>query len=615
MKPFLRSVVIRIAAFAAVAMTAAGMATSGVSAEDFSCDNGALVKDGTLCQFFRYYAADDKEQDPRVVQQLGAKSSQSIRSIAIVIAIDHYAMEDSELPPAKIDGDNLEKFLIDGQKFDEVIVLRNEQATKDRIEYFIGDYVNSLYALYQGRTRVLFAYSGHGTRNLNSAGSSLVLSAATSTADLPNLIPLSELNEKLHQASQANYQVLALINACYGAGVFQSADAGGNPFITSSRGAHAMTAGSPDELVWSRPGQTSGSIFFDAIIRGIDSGDADKSNHVLVANEQGESFVVPSYIVRLGSLLQYVTEKVQDLGVNPATKKAYGFPWLGSVMASGAPSEGAFFFLAPQTEKLASAAAFKSPASVLLASATEVKSQLGTSFSFPGGSVNSIPDHPGLKVFNPPENYAVHGIDISQWNKIDWRRLSLKEVGFVYIRATAISGADKAFSANWNEARRRGFVRGAYHYFGVCEDPKKQFERIASVVKTNKGDLPVAVDVDWPPLLNKQKACAAAIGKERVASNLEALLQLLEAHYGRKPVIYGNKDVFNDLLLGRSDNYPIWFGERDKPAPEAKLGGNRSWLIWQYTERKKITGISGLTDGSVFHGTSQEFSDFLAGAG
>lgn len=101
MKPFLRSVVIRIAAFAAVAMTAAGMATSGVSAEDFSCDNGALVKDGTLCQFFRYYAADDKEQDPRVVQQLGAKSSQSIRSIAIVIAIDHYAMEDSELPRPK----------------------------------------------------------------------------------------------------------------------------------------------------------------------------------------------------------------------------------------------------------------------------------------------------------------------------------------------------------------------------------------------------------------------------------------------------------------------------------------------------------------------------------
>ncbi|UIJ83147.1 GH25 family lysozyme [Rhizobium leguminosarum] len=615
MKPILRFAVIRVAAFAGIAMAAMALAITSASAEDFSCENGALVKDGTLCRFFRYYAADDKQQDSRVIQQLGAESGQSVRSIAIIVAIDHYAMEDSDLPPAKVDGDNLEKFLIDGQKFDEVIVLRNEDATKDRIGYFVGDYVNSLYALYQGRTRVLFAYSGHGTRNLNSAGSSLVLSAATSTADLPNLIPLSELNEKLHQASQANFQVLALINACYGAGVFQSADAGGNPFITSSRGAHAMTAGSPDELVWSRPGQTSGSIFFDAIIRGIDSGDADKSNHVLVANEQGESFVVPSYIVRLGSLLQYVTEKVQDLGTNPATKKAYGFPWLGSVMASGAPSEGAFFFLAPQTEKLASAAGAKSPASVLLASATEVKTQLGTSFSFPSGSVNSVPDRPGLKVFNPPESYAIHGIDISQWNKVDWRRLSPKEVGFAYIRATGISGTDRSFLGNWNEARRRGFVRGAYHYFGVCEDPKKQFERIASVVKTSKGDLPVAVDVDWPPLLDKQKTCAAAIGKERVASNVETLLRLLEEHYGRKPVLYGNKDVFNDLLSGRSDTYPIWFGERDKPAPEAKLGGNRSWSLWQYTERKKITGISGPTDGSVFHGTPQEFSDFLAGPG
>lgn len=613
MKPILRSVATKIAAFAGIAMATMFVASAQVSAEDFSCDNGALVKERTLCKFFRYYAADDKEQDPRVLQQLGAESGQSIRSIAIVVAIDHYSMEDSDLPPAKIDGDNLEKFLIDGQKFDEVIVLRNEDATKDRIEYFVGDYVNSLYALYQGRTRVLFAYSGHGTRNLNSAGSSLVLSAASSTADLPNLIPLSELNEKLHQASQENFQVLALINACYGAGVFQSADAGGNPFITSSRGAHAMTAGSPDELVWSRPGQNSGSIFFDAIIRGINSGDADKSNHVLLANERGETFVVPSYIVRLGSLLQYVTEKVQDLGINPATKKAYGFPWLGSVMASGAPSEGAFFFLAPQTEEIASVAASKSPTSILLASASEVKSQLGTNFSFPSGSVNSVPDHPGLKVFNPPESYAIHGIDISQWNKVDWRRLSPKEVGFVYIRATGISGTDRSFSANWNEARHRGFVRGAYHYFGVCEDPKKQFERISSAVKISKGDLPVAVDVNWPPLLNKQKTCAAAIGKERVASNLETLLQLLETHYGRKPVLYGNEDVFNDLLLGRSGSYPIWFGERDKPTPEAKLGGNRSWSLWQYTERRKVTGISGLTDSSVFHGTLQEFSDFVSG--
>ncbi len=407
--------------------------------------------------------------------------------------------------------------------------------------------------------------------------------------------------------------MLTLINACYGGDLFQSAQEGGNPFISSAKGAHALTAGSPDELVWSLPGTTSGSIFFDALIKGIESGDADKSNHVLVSDQQGRTFVVPVYIVRLGSLLQYLTEKIMDLGVNPETKKSYGFPWLGSVNVSGEPSVGAFFFLGPQNDEVAQAAAANNPEATLLASAGDIKTNLGASFSFESGAINSLPSHPEIKVFNPPEDYSIQGVDISQYNKIDWSKVSAKEIGFLYVRSTDISGIDTKFQSNWKEAGKKGIVRGAYHYFGMCEDPQKQYQRIVATVSLGEGDLPIAVDVDWPPILPKQKECAAKLGKDKVARRVLSLVDLLSIHYGRQPVLYGSQNVFNDLLMGREQNFTIWLGEREKPTPEAKLGGSKPWSFWQYTAQKRPTGFSTGTDASVFFGTRQEFSNFLAG--
>lgn len=594
-----------------LALASGTFSTTQVMAEDASCDSGALVRSVELCKYFIRYKNDDSPVDPRVQQQFGIDETTSARSIAIVVAIDHYTMDGADIPPAKVDGDNLTHFLVDNQKFDEVIVLRNEDATKDRIEYFLSDYVNAQRSLYQGHTRVLFAYSGHGTPNGNAEGASLVLSAASSNADLPNLFPLSELNQKLQQLSQYHFQSLSLINACYGGDLFGTSKPGGNLFVSNATGAHALTAGSPNELVWSLPGTTSGSIFFDEIIKGVESGDADKANHVLLSDGSGKTFLVPVYIIRLGNLVSYLTDAVRDLGMNPETKQSYGVPWLGSV-GTDKPSIGAFFFLGPENAQVAGSSASSKPNTIVLASASDINKSLGASFKF-DTHVTSIPSRPDIKVFNPPESYEVRGLDISHFNAVDWAKVRTHATDFIYIRATGIAGEDKKFRENWEGARQKHIVRGAYHYFGVCEEPEKQYVRIAKVVELQKGDLPIAIDVDWPPPISQQAKCAKELGEVAVARRVVTLSALLKEHYGRTPVIYGNSEVFNDLLKDQLQSATIWLGERDKPMPEGKLAGTTPWIFWQFTEKNKTPGFQGQIDASVFFGNSAQFKDFVDG--
>jgi GH25 family lysozyme M1 (1,4-beta-N-acetylmuramidase) len=208
------------------------------------------------------------------------------------------------------------------------------------------------------------------------------------------------------------------------------------------------------------------------------------------------------YIIRLGNLVSYLTDAVRDLGMNPETKQPYGVPWLGSV-GMDKPSIGAFFFLGPENAQVADSSANSKPNTIILASASDINKSLGASFKF-DTHVTSIPSRPDIKVFYPPESYEVRGLDISHFNAVDWAKVRTHATDFIYIRATGIAGEDKKVRENWEGARQKHIVRGAYHYFGVCEELEKQYARIAKVVELQKGDLPIAIDVDWPPPISQQ---------------------------------------------------------------------------------------------------------------
>ena len=80
----------------------------------------------------------------------------------------------------------------------------------------------------------------------------------------------------------------------------------------------------------------------------------------------------------------------------------------------------------------------------------------------------------GLKGYGVcmPCSYEVHGIDISHYQGIiDWNKLLRNKetkfpIHFIFMKATEGGDhGDETFTENFSQARKYGFIRGAYHTF------------------------------------------------------------------------------------------------------------------------------------------------------
>ncbi len=201
-----------------------------------------------------------------------------------------------------------------------------------------------------------------------------------------------------------------------------------------------------------------------------------------------------------------------------------------------------------------------------------------------------------------------YGIDISHHNEkgIVWDSLfvmvdkkgrtvrdpynakDIRPVSFVFIKATeGLSMVDSDFRRNWKEAGQSGLKRGAYHFFRSSKDGSAQAEFFIRTV----GDLRFK---DLPPVLDIETIHR---GCSREKLNKEALewLRAIEAHYGKKPIVYAGASFAKDFLSKDiTDSYPVWIAhyEKDRPAFEG-------WTWWQFTDRAVVKGVPGFVDLSV----------------
>lgn len=201
-----------------------------------------------------------------------------------------------------------------------------------------------------------------------------------------------------------------------------------------------------------------------------------------------------------------------------------------------------------------------------------------------------------------------YGIDISHHNggKIVWDSLyvmtdrrgrttrdihiacDIKPVSFVFIKATeGISLVDPDFKKNWKDAGRSGLRRGAYHFFRSSKDGAAQAELFIRTV----GDLRFK---DLPPVLDIETIHRGGSAKRL---NEEALkwLEIIEEHYGKKPVVYAGASFAKDFLGKEiTENYPVWIAHYEKDTPDFK-----DWTWWQFTDKAVVKGVPGLVDLSV----------------
>lgn len=200
---------------------------------------------------------------------------------------------------------------------------------------------------------------------------------------------------------------------------------------------------------------------------------------------------------------------------------------------------------------------------------------------------------------------GILGIDVSEYQgKINFPGLQLqlqnRRIEFVVIRATmGKDGVDARFSRNWEGFRPLPVRRGAYHYYRPNENSALQAQNFIKTAKLSSGDMIPVLDIEKHSTIQS---------KDKLREGLKNWLQIVEAHYGVKPMIYTGDRFFWEVLHDHGfDEYPIWVANYN-PILEPET---EDWTIWQFSEKGSLPGIGEKIDLNVMVGGKEGLEGLL----
>ena len=145
---------------------------------------------------------------------------------------------------------------------------------------------------------------------------------------------------------------------------------------------------------------------------------------------------------------------------------------------------------------------------------------------------------------------------------------------------------DRKFAEYWEEAGKRSYPRGAYHFFRSSRNPERQAQLYISKVTLRHNDLPPILDVE-----TMHEGCTKQVLNDRVL----VWLKTVEKHYGRKPIVYTSDSFARDILSPEiTKHYPMWIARYNNEAPRFE-----NWSMWQFTDKAVLYGAFGYVDLSV----------------
>lgn len=188
---------------------------------------------------------------------------------------------------------------------------------------------------------------------------------------------------------------------------------------------------------------------------------------------------------------------------------------------------------------------------------------------------------------------SLRGVDVSKWQKdVDWDQVSGAGVSFAFVKASQDDyRLDPYFARNWEETKRVGIKRGAYHFFIPAAPVQGQIELFTSTVQLEAGDLPPVLDVE---IIEKHTSGAD------MRRNMHIWLEAVTKHYGVKPIIYTNQNFYRRWLQGHFKEYHFWIARYNTAEPE--IHHEDKWLFWQYSDTGKLPGVNAAIDLNFFAG-------------
>ena len=197
--------------------------------------------------------------------------------------------------------------------------------------------------------------------------------------------------------------------------------------------------------------------------------------------------------------------------------------------------------------------------------------------------------------------YPVRGVDVSYYQgEIDFSRLEQQGMRFAFIKATeGSSHVDSMLAQNMESVQKSSMRFGFYHFFSFDSSGKTQAENFIANVPVLEGMLPPVIDVEFYGDYSHWRAPES----EAVEEQLRMLVDALEAAYGAKPIIYCTLSAYEHYIEDDFADCDLWI-RSVYWQPEL------DWTFWQYTDKAKLDGYSGVEpciDVNVFNGTSEDF--------
>lgn len=197
------------------------------------------------------------------------------------------------------------------------------------------------------------------------------------------------------------------------------------------------------------------------------------------------------------------------------------------------------------------------------------------------------------------QEYPVRGVDVSYYQgNIDWEVIASQGITFAFLKATeGVDHSDSQFLQNWESAAQSQIYVGAYHFYRFEDSGAQQAQHFIDTVPAVENTLPPVIDVElYDTLTEKPDA-------ETVQENLHEMLEILEAYYGKTPILYAAPNTYRKYVSVFADDYLIWISNY-------YYEPYMDWTFWQYTDSGVLEGYDGdqeCIDLNVYCGSLSEF--------
>jgi lysozyme len=212
--------------------------------------------------------------------------------------------------------------------------------------------------------------------------------------------------------------------------------------------------------------------------------------------------------------------------------------------------------------------------------------------------------HPGV---NSARAMPIQGIDVARYQgAIDFDGVYRSGVRFVYMKGTEGKDyVDPAFRDNWRRARASGMAHGVYHFMTWCSTAAEQARWFVKNVPNDPTALPPVLDLEW----NNHSSCKNKWDKQNILEKIRVMLDVMERHTGKMPIIYTDIAFHRDILAGEHFDNAFWL--RSTAAEPHERYSSRQWMFWQWTQTGTVKGVRSEVDRNAFFGDENDWTVFL----